>query len=1530
MVLRKLLAFVVLFAGILTPTIAFAQFTTVQGGTGTTSPSGILIGVTGNLHLQTLTVGTGLTLTGTTLAATGGGGTPGGLNTQIQYNNNGSFGGISGAVTDGTAVSLTAAHLFNPTINGAGTGLATLTYPNTSSNATITFPTVTGTLALTSQLTGGNVATSSSETSGYFPTWTTTSGTPAKLSGTSLIFSNGTQVGINNASPSQTLDVNGNIRASTALIAASSFISSYFPEAANLQTFFNNSSQAIMTLNGVNNNVGVGTTSPYAQLSIATPNGATGSQTTLFAIASSTSNSTTTLFAISNTGTVTLTPTGTNASFNTSSGGLTLGAFTGQIFLGSSGALGTRSSIDLGLASNAFITWTNGANNFSSATIDLGLSRIAAGVLSVDTGTNGNSLGTLIAGALGIGTTSTYALLSIVATSTTGVGAPTTLFAIASTTGGTSTSTLFSISNTGSIFTTLANGCVQAASGILTSTGVACGSGGGGSAGYPFPLTGNATSTLTQFNGGLTAYGTSTIGDGTAAGGLAISGNSTTTLNGYIGGILGIGTVPTTTVGLDIVGDVREANTHTDATNKAFRFRDPNFTNSQNDFLLAFGQSKSTGNTLIFGGGQAGFTAASSIAFFAGTGNNTDTGTSEVSITTGGVSITTLGTGIVKATAGLLSIATPGTDYSNFGYLFPGNATSTLLSFTGGLSSASTTLTGPFVFANATGTNATTTNLDISGTATIGSLSGLLKATSGVVTTGTNGTDYTLLTANTCSAGQFFNSATAAGVLGCGTPTGGSSFGYPFVGDATTTALTLPLANATGLPLTTGVTGVLPIANGGTNVGSQTSSGVNYFDGTKITSGTVLGFDGSNNLSINSTAPHLILGTATNVTTAASIQTTVSGGTVPNSVIAYNYSNTATAASSFAGLRSRGTQAVPAVVQAGDILALFVGRGKINTTVNSWPTTGNATIAMVAAENFSATNEGASIGFSTTPIGTINTVQAMILDSTGNLGIGTSTPYAKLSVSDNTQSPQLVAFAIASSTATATSTLFSISNIGSTTLFRIPSSLLKTDSSGTIIAAVAGTDYLTSASIPAYAFPVNDTNFGNNANATSSIVSFASGIVASSTSQFSNASTSLFTVTNSQWIIPLATAAGTFLAVDFNGQVIATTSPVGGGSGTVGNGVAGQVGFYSANSTSVAGSFMGYASSSNKTTAFGFGSGGQSATTSNSNIQNSSFGHLALNAFSGGIFSDDSAFGAFAGQKVTTGSNNTALGAASLFTATTSGGNTAVGHSALSGAGSGTWSSVGNNTAIGESALSVLTTGDTNVALGSNALTSDSTGRRNIGIGNYAGRDISTGYDNIVIGQQNSAGGTSQTGGGNILIGFQPNPPSATGNLQLAIGNLLFGILPATSTVTSFTLPTSGTIGIGTTSPFAKLSVHLNNGDTTLAAFAVGSSTASATTTLFQIDNVGHFTYKAASSSCGTGCANIVGNDDGGTITTGTLASAVTVNFGSPWSAAPTCTESDNSTTVTGDISSVSTTAFTISFSAGLTGTIYYQCALYK
>ena len=100
----------------------------------------------------------------------------------------------------------------------------------------------------------------------------------------------------------------------------------------------------------------------------------------------------------------------------------------------------------------------------------------------------------------------------------------------------------------------------------------------------------------------------------------------------------------------------------------------------------------------------------------------------------------------------------------------------------------------------------------------------------------TFGTGTLSLAGNVTHSGAFTQTFTA---------TGNTSLTLPTSGTLQTT--TGSLASNTGLPLTTGVTGTLPVANGGTNLTSFTSGGVVYASSTSaLTTGTGLQFDGTN------------------------------------------------------------------------------------------------------------------------------------------------------------------------------------------------------------------------------------------------------------------------------------------------------------------------------------------------------------------------------------------------------------------------------------------------------------------------------------------------------------------------------------------------------------------------------------------------------------------------------------------------------------------------------------------------------------
>lgn len=133
------------------------------------------------------------------------------------------------------------------------------------------------------------------------------------------------------------------------------------------------------------------------------------------------------------------------------------------------------------------------------------------------------------------------------------------------------------------------------------------------------------------------------------------------------------------------------------------------------------------------------------------------------------------------------------------------------------------------------------------------------------------------------------------------------------------------------------------------------------------------------------------------------------------------------------------------------------------------------------------------------------------------------------------------------------------------------------------------------------------------------------------------------------------------------------------------------------------------------------------------------------------------------------------------------------------------------------------------------------------------------------------------------------------------------------------------TFGIGTSTPFGKFAINLDNGETNTRAFNIASSTGSATTTLYYVTNTGHHMTGGSSPSCGTGCSSVSGDDNNFRAITGTGVTAVTVNFANPWinsagtSITPVCNSSDESGGTTVSDASSTPTSVTMNLSASLT-----------
>ena len=447
----------------------------------------------------------------------------------------------------------------------------------------------------------------------------------------------------------------------------------------------------------------------------------------------------------------------------------------------------------------------------------------------------------------------------------------------------------------------------------------------------------------------------------------------------------------------------------------------------------------------------------------------------------------------------------------------------------------------------------------------------------------------------------------------------------------------------------------------------------------------------------------------------------------------------------------------------------------------------------------------------------ISTVQFNV-DSAGDVGVATSSPWGKLSVTNSGTGPSFVV----EDTTSPDSTPFLIGangdvgiGISSPTQKLDVLGFINTDAlsgykqAGNTILYASSTNFSTLGGISAGAGLIGDgidnTSFGYQAlqTATSTDDNTAFGYQAlKSSTQGASSNTALgsqagATLTTGNQNVFIGHEAGRFATVAAQNVVI--------GMNAVGDAT--------------------FTGSSN--TVIGFNSG-TVITSANSNTL---IGANLANSLTTGA--SNVAIGATVLGALTTGSLNIGIGSIVLSAVTTGTNNIAIGGTVATALTTGA-----NNMTIGGQGMSSLTTGSENVGMGYGNLAGNTTGNDNVGIGNYAGHyvkpgsqntfvgkdagfgvdtvstftgstmlgyragyAITTGGNNLLLGRQ--AGDNLTSGAKNIIVGTDIDAPSATDSNQLNIGNIIFG-----TGVSGTGTTLAGSIGISTTTPGTLLSVQ--------------------------------------------------------------------------------------------------------------------------
>ena len=311
--------------------------------------------------------------------------------------------------------------------------------------------------------------------------------------------------------------------------------------------------------------------------------------------------------------------------------------------------------------------------------------------------------------------------------------------------------------------------------------------------------------------------------------------------------------------------------------------------------------------------------------------------------------------------------------------------------------------TGASTFVNGGSINASTGwVLTTTGTITVGTTSltfAQTSSSSSVTVTSPllkTGSVISLQTVPTTLGGTGLATLTAYNVL-LGNGTGNVAFAAPG-----TTGYPLLSSGASSNPafgqlsLTAGVTGTLPVANGGTGTATAFTVGSVVFAGAS-------GVYTQNNANFfwDNTNKYLGIGTLAPIAHLTILST--AGGTVPSGtlpagtdlyVVGADSGQTRITQDSFAsyvaftGRRADGTAASPSAVQSGEVISQFTGRGY---GASQWAAASTGLLQIQAEGNFTNTSNPTSVSILTTPSASVTAVEAFRFGPAGQFGIGGAT-----------------------------------------------------------------------------------------------------------------------------------------------------------------------------------------------------------------------------------------------------------------------------------------------------------------------------------------------------------------------------------------------------------------------------------------------------------------------------------------------------------------------------------------------------------